>query len=170
MHHFCLALPRTCQEQGDPTLATRVVDVLISNGFDGAKTVFLRAPFEGYARSVAERVDIPFDNEATIAEGLNIIMKRWYTQEINADKVDMVSFKINFMYMTASPERQANNTSRLLVQFLRSGKLRSNSQISNNDQNVDSFVTDVTEMLAGDCWIAEDCWLRNSGCTNLAAI
>ena len=133
-------MPRTCQDQRDLTLVTRVVDLLVNRGFDGAKKVFLRAPFEGYARSVAEQAKIPFDNEATIDKGLHIIMQRWYTQEINADRVDMERF-INFMYMTASPEMQANNISRLLVQFLRSGKLHSNSQMSNNDQNVDSFVT-----------------------------
>ena len=160
-----------CQGQGDGNLKERVVDVLINMGFEDAKAKFLCAPFESLARSAAEEVldDTPFDNAATIDRGLSIIMERSNTQDIIADRVDLGSL-INFLYKSVPLEQQANNTSRLLVQFLRSGKLHSNSQMSNNDQNVDSFVTDVTEMLAGDCRIAEDCWLRNSGCTNLAAI
>ena len=113
MHHFCLALPRIGQGQAEPILSDRVIDVLQNKGFEGAKTWFLYAPFEGYARSAAEHVDT-IDNAATIDRGLSIIMQRWYDKEINSGNVDMERF-INFMYNTSSVERQANNTSRLLV-------------------------------------------------------
>ena len=138
---------RRCQGQGDPNYTDAVVDVLLEKGFDGTKNNFLYIGFEGFARSAAKKVRIPFNRAATIERGLSIIAKRWYTRKVNSETLDPQRF-FDFIYKNAPLEQQANNTSRLLVQFLRSGKLRSNSQMSNNDQNVDSFVTDVTEMLA----------------------
>ena len=105
-----------CQARGDPNFADTICDVLIKDGIDGTRDSFLYAHYEGFARSQAAQVGIPFNNAATIEMGLSIIMQRWCTRKVHSGTLDLQSF-VSFMFQskTMPLEQKANNTSRLLV-------------------------------------------------------